>query len=284
MQPQPGAEEPAPAGQATEEVAATAAATAAPTVPNGEVFFRMSSDWGSTFAGDEVQYTIVLRNINPPANDGSNDLNDITIQSTFPPNLEVQGALTDRGQDPNVAGNTIEFTLSELKPGETVEITIDTRIKPDVERGTLIVTQARATYDDLEQLIYSNIVTVLVVDELQVATTTATPAATRRAATTTTPTGTGIAGRPRAGSPTVTGTPLAYPAPTGATQTGEPLLDTTTEPTATEAVAGGTTEAEADAEAPLPATSTGVPMAGILLFGLTLFVRQIRLHRERERI
>jgi hypothetical protein len=273
-------------GEATEEVAATTAATAAPAVPNGEVFFRMSSDWGSTFAGDEVQYTIVLRNINPPANDGSNDLNNITIQSTFPPNLEVQGALTDRGQDPNVAGNTIEFTLSELKPSETVEITIDTRIKPGVERGTLIVTQARATYDDLEQLIYSNIVTVLVVDEFQAATatTTATPAATRRAATTITPTGTGVAGGTRAGSPTVTGTPLAYPAPTGATPTSEPLLDTTAEPTATEAVAGGAAEPEADAEAPLPATSTGVPMAGILLFGLTLFVRQIRLHRERERI
>jgi len=263
---------------------ATAAATGEPVAANGEVFFRMSSDWGSTFAGDEVQYTIVLRNINPPANDGSNDLNDVTIQSTFPPNLEVQGALTDRGQDPNVAGNTIEFTLSELKPSETVEITIDTRIKPGVERGTLIVTQARANYDDLEQLIYSNIVTVLVVDNLQAATTTSTPRATAQATTTITPTGTGVAGGPRAGNPTVTGTPVAYPAPTGATPTGSPLVDTTAEPTATEAVAGGTTEAEADAEAPLPATSTGVPMAGILLFGLTLFVRQIRLHRERERI
>jgi hypothetical protein len=245
----------------------------------------MSSDWGSTFAGDEVQYTIVMRNTNPPANDSSNDLNDITIQSTFPPNLEVQGALTDRGEDPNVAGNTIEFNLSELEPSETVEITIDTRIKPGVERGTLIVTQARANSSDLEQLIYSNIVTVLVVDNLQAATTTSTLRATGQANVTTTPTGTGVSGGPRASNPTATGTPAgAYPAPTGATPTGGPLVDTTAEPTATEAVAGGTTEAEADAEAPLPATSTGVPMAGMLLFGLTLFVRQIRLHRERERI
>jgi len=36
--------------------------------------------------------------------------------------------------------------------------------------------------------------------------------------------------------------------------------------------------------APLPATSTGVPLAGFVMLGLTLIIRMVRLYRERERI
>jgi hypothetical protein len=39
-----------------------------------------------------------------------------------------------------------------------------------------------------------------------------------------------------------------------------------------------------DESAPLPDTSSGVPMAGVLLLGMTLLVRTVRLHRAKERL
>jgi hypothetical protein len=44
------------------------------------------------------------------------------------------------------------------------------------------------------------------------------------------------------------------------------------------------TVTEEDEEAPLPATSTGVPLAGLVLLGMTLLVRTIRIKRSRERL
>jgi hypothetical protein len=38
------------------------------------------------------------------------------------------------------------------------------------------------------------------------------------------------------------------------------------------------------APAPLPATSQGIPISGILLLGLTLLLRTVRLHRAQSRI
>jgi hypothetical protein len=42
--------------------------------------------------------------------------------------------------------------------------------------------------------------------------------------------------------------------------------------------------AVATAAAPLPATSQGIPISGILLLGLTLLLRTVRIHRAQERI
>jgi hypothetical protein len=44
------------------------------------------------------------------------------------------------------------------------------------------------------------------------------------------------------------------------------------------------TVTEEDEEAPLPATSTGVPLAGFVLLGMTLLIRTIRIKRSRERL
>jgi len=44
--------------------------------------------------------------------------------------------------------------------------------------------------------------------------------------------------------------------------------------------AGGATVAAA----PLPATSQGIPISGILLLGLTLLLRTVRIHRAQSRI
>ena len=38
------------------------------------------------------------------------------------------------------------------------------------------------------------------------------------------------------------------------------------------------------AAAPLPATSQGIPISGILLLGLTLLLRTVRIHRAQSRI
>jgi len=40
----------------------------------------------------------------------------------------------------------------------------------------------------------------------------------------------------------------------------------------------------APAAAPLPATSQGIPISGILLLGMTLLLRTVRIHRAQSRI
>ncbi len=268
-----------PDAVAVEEVPTEVAAnTPLPAPTETGIFFRMASDWGSTFAGEEVQYTLVLRNTRPEAEGGANDMRDIRIRTTLPANLEVQGASADRGADPRVAGNEIEHQLSLLKPGESVEVTIRTRIRPDVAGGTLIVAQGQLLHTDATRPLFSNIVTVLVVQMSQTATRTPTPAVASPGTSGAT-TGTG-----RTGSPTVLA-PTATPAGLVPQQT-PPDADESEEvasvpPTETPAIAGGVTP---ETPAPLPATSTGVPLSGFVLLGLTMFIRQIRLHREKERI
>lgn len=228
----------------------------------------MASDWGSAFAGQEVQYTLVLRNTRAPAADGVNDLNNVTISSRMPSNLEVQGATADRsGSDPTVTGNDILYQIASLKPGEGVEIAIRSRIRANVARGTLIVAQSQVQYTGLTQPIFSNIVTVQVVDQAPQATVapTATPTAPPPTATAT--------------ATSAPASPIASPQTVQLTPTvgrGTPTSTATAQPPA-----GGV---QPDTEAPLPATNAGVPLAGLILLGLTLLTRTVRLHRSRERI
>jgi hypothetical protein len=279
----------------------------------------MMSDWGSALPDQEVEYTIILRNDYPAAAGAAGNLNEVVITSTFPRNLEMQGAATDRGKDPRLVGNDLQYTLDTLQPGEAVEITVRTSVKPDVERGTRLVAQAQLDYEHLSLPVLSNIVTLLVLDETR-----------RPAVQLTTP-------FPQFGvsaqiTPTLTSTP-AVPTETPApTSTPEPLIIVTltatptpartavpTEtpaPAGTSAPAGTPTPTETPAQVagvvgmptpspfvpqvprrntvrtqepegtlvPLPATSTGVPLAGFVLLGLTLMIRTVRLHRAREQI
>jgi hypothetical protein len=245
---------------------------------NEELFFRLASDWGSAFPGQEVQFTFVLRNLRPSAADGANDLKNVNLQSILPTNLTIKGANADQGADPTVAGNNVEYRLDALRPGESREITILTEIKAGIAAGTQIVTQGQLRYDGLAQPLFSNIVSVLVVGNAPTGTTTASTATT-----TTNPSGT-------AGVPTSTSAPYpigsataAVPtntsvAPTATRGSGQPTL-VPTQP-AQPTVAGGT----GGSTAPLPTTSTGVPLAGVLLLGMTLITRTWRLHRSRERV
>ncbi|NJN16398.1 MAG: DUF11 domain-containing protein, partial [Oscillochloris sp.] len=262
-----------PAATATATTAATSAtagtgtttAATATTVPTGtdqDVFFRLASDWGSAYPGQEVTYTFVVRNT------GSTALTDLQLSSTLPNNLEPLGARADRGSDPQIDGQDVSYSLNSLAPGESIEIEIATRIKQSVAVGTLLVTQGQLQYDSLNRPNFSNIVTVQVVGQTAPAQTTSVPG--------------GVLGGG------------AYPPPTGtagttivpATVTASTVATTTMQPT-TIASGGATPQPTAtapEASAPLPETSSGVPLAGVLLLGLTLLTRTVRLHRARERI
>ena len=231
----------------------TSSPTLAPAVPG--LFFRMASDWGSQFPGHEVNYVIAVSNIRT-----SGDMRDLQISSTLPTNLQVLGAKADRGGDPLVAGNTVSLKLDTLKPGEGVEIAIKTKIKDSVAIGTLIISQAELTFTGLSLPAHSNIVTVLVVG--------AAPAQVTPLQTTTTLTAT-------AGLATATPTPT-----TALTATMSSVPAPTSPPTATVAPAGGTSPNGA----PLPATSSGVPILGVAMLGMTLMLRTVRVHREQTRI
>jgi uncharacterized repeat protein (TIGR01451 family) len=222
--------------------------------PDSGLFFRMASDWGSAFAGQEVNYVIAVRNTRT-----SGAMNNLVITSGLPENLTILEAKSARG-DPKVAGNQVTFGLDALGPGEGVEIAIRVKIKDTVAVGTRIVAQAELTYAGLALPARSNLVTVLIVGNAlgpAAQASTATATTTRTAGATATATGTTA---PSA-TPLPTNTPSATAAPPTPTAVGP---------------AGGTT--------PLPNTSSGVPIFGFALLGMTLMVRTVRLHRAQSRI
>jgi hypothetical protein len=232
-------------------------------VAPSDLFFRLGSDWGSAYPSQQVNYTLVIRNARAVAPNGANDLRNVSLRSVLPPNLEVVRANVDRGADPNVTGNEVSYTISQLAPGEGVELTITTRIKTDVSSGTLLVTQGQIQYDGLSAPIYSNIVSLLVVGTSPAqAVTNATATATSSKTPTATVSG-GLLGAVMEISPTNTPT----------------ITPTITPAKSATAVTGGATPT-----APLPETSGGTPLGGVLLLGMTLFLRTWRLHRARERI
>ena len=254
--PRPGSARATPTPAAT----AVAPTPVTPTVPTPEpgLFFRMASDWGSAFPGQEVNYVIAVVNTR-----SSGALRELRIVSVMPANLEVRSASSDAGIDPTVAGNEVSLKLDALQPGKGVEIAIATRIKDTVAAGTRIVSQAQLTTIDLPRPAYSNIVTVLVVGAAppQV---TAPPQAT-------------------------TAVPAASAPPT-ATATPAPMATATTAPSATPAATPtaaptpGPAGAAPQSTAPLPATSSGVPIFGFALLGMTLMLRTYRLHRAQSRL
>ncbi len=238
--------------------------TAAPVTTPGvttDVFFRLASDWGSAYPGQQVNFTLVVRNTRPPAADGANTLRNITVRSALPANLEVLGARADRGVDPTVSGNDVNYSLDQLQPGEGVEITIPTRIRPDVTVGTLIVVQGQLFYDGFTPApLFSNIVSVQVVGAAQPPTA---PIAQQVTPTT--------APYPPPRSPTAVRTATSGPTATSA-------------PTATPLPTIAPAPPPSPPPAPLPETSAGVPLLGIMLLGGTLLTRTIRLHRARSRL
>lgn len=266
-------------------VASGTAGTPAPSAtaigPQGDsgTFFRLASDWGSAYPGQQINYTLVVRNTQPVSATGANDLRQLNLVSSLPNNLEVLGARADRGGNPVVSGQVVSYSLALLPPGQGVELTIATRIKAGVAAGTLLVTQGQLRYEGLTQPIFSNIVTVQVVGTLQ-PTSITTPTATLGAypppagSATPAPTAGGTATTVVTTGPTTgrTATSVASSAPTSS-GSARPTLTPTAVPVS-----------EPQPPTPLPETNTGVPILGILLFGMTMLTRTWRLHRARERI
>lgn len=255
-------------GQASQATAAPTA-TSTPGTPtqvaleNG-LFFRMASDWGSVFPGNQVYYVIALRNNR--AADGA-ELKNLRITSTLPSNLDVIKASTDTG-DLKQDQNSLLLEVASLKPGQGVEIGVQTRVKPDVRAGTRIIAQASAFYDGLALPAYSNIVTVQVVDVVTAANQPGQAATATATATATSATAAATASATTAATTAATDT--AMPAPTSS-------ATATAMPTATPATAGGGSDA-------LPPTNAGVPLLGFLLLGMTLMTRTVRLHRAQSRV
>ncbi len=228
-----------------------------------DLLLRLSSDWGSAYAGQDIVFTVVLGNTHPAQTIGA-----VSLRSVMPSNLQVLGANASRGADPTINGQTVTYISPDLAPGERVEVTIATRIRSNVAAGTLLVAQAQASYSGLSRPVFSNISTVLVVGAQPAMTGTATLAPMMSPTVTVT------------ASPTVlpaTATATASPAATATVSSG---IAPTATVTATPPAAGG----QSGGPAPLPETSAGIPLLGVLLLGATLLTRTIRLHRARERL
>ncbi len=250
----------------TPEVSPTPTEPPAPAVfGESDLLLRLTSDWGSAYADQDIVFTIVLGNTHP-----TQTVSAVNVRSVMPSNLRILSASASRGTDPTINGQTVSYVAPDLAPGERIEINIATRIRPNVATGTLLVVQAQATYRELNRPVFSNISTVLVVGEQQAATATATLAPI-------------ISPTFTATTVTVTSTPTASAVPTATVTTGVVLgggTSATATPSAASPVAGGQT----GGTAPLPNTSAGIPFLGVLLLGATLLTRTIRLHRARERI
>jgi septal ring-binding cell division protein DamX len=239
------------------------------------------SDWGSAFPEQEVVYSLILRNNRPSMDDNSGTLHDVVVRSSMPRNLEIQGASADRGNDPTIAGHEITYKIGSLKAGEAIEIQVYTMIKEGVDIGTILVAQGEALYDDLGRPLLSNIATVKVVgkaEEQAVAMAASADPYPSPAATDATDT-------PAAAD--ATDTPAAADAadtPAAADAADTPVPQAATNYPTVESKRNSVRTTDDGTIIPLPATHTGVPLAGLLLLGLTLFTRTVRLHRARERI
>jgi hypothetical protein len=249
---------------------ATASAAVVPT-PESAIRFRIDSDWGSAFAGQEVFFTIVVGN---PAD--AQALRDVTISSQIARNLEVLAADSSAANDPAIgADNLVTLQLDRIGAGQTVEIVIQTRVRNDVAPDTTIVNQAQLLYAGRDRPLLSNVIPLLVVGDSAGSQAGATPSATPSGQASTAAT----AATPTVGTAQTATTATASVQPTSGTAQATTTQQAAPTPTPTPLVAGGGTEI-----APLPATSTGVPLMGFALFGLTLLVRTMRLHRARGRI
>jgi uncharacterized repeat protein (TIGR01451 family) len=227
----------------------------------------MGSDWGSAFTGQEINYDILFQNTRE-----SGVINNLSIISALPSNLLFVSASAGYGPDlstltsidPKVVGNEISLALNELNRGQWVKISIKTKVKDLVATGARIVSQAEATFDGLALPVRTKPVYVLVVGSdlgpslplIQGGT----PSATTL--------------------PSATALPIATPSivPT-AVPSATPTVFVATDQSLSQNAGGAVV-----APAPLPATSQGIPISGILLLGMTLLLRTVRIHRAQERI
>ncbi len=225
---------------------------------------------GQRLPKQQVNYVIAAQNIR-----AEGDMRNLRIRSMMPANLEVVSASASYGIDPAlksvdavVAGNEVSLKLDTLKPGEQVFIAIQTRVKEGATVGSQIVSQAELTFTDIRSMAFSNFVSVLVVGAPPTAQVSLAQAQITPTTTTRPPSPTTAASATPGASPSATSAPS--PSPTNAPS-----------PSPTKAAAGGV---KPPTSVPLPETSTGVPIFGFAMLGMTMMLRTIRIHRAQSRI
>src|SRR5262249_52281089 len=119
--------------------------------------FRIDSDWGSAFAGQDVVFRIRFQNLR-----AKDTINNLQISTQLPDNVVITGQDGVLGE-PQRQGNLVTMKVAALQPQQETVITIRTKIKDDVEAGTRLIGQAEATYDGLALPLRSNIATILIV-------------------------------------------------------------------------------------------------------------------------
>jgi fimbrial isopeptide formation D2 family protein len=214
--------------------------------------FQKKSDWGSRFAGESLMYTITV--ISPTGTLTAGGLRDVVVTDQLPTNLEVAGPIQVSDQNARVEqqGNQITVRVGTLPAGQTLTIMIPVKIKSDVAAQTRIVNQAQLRYAGISDPVYSNIASVLVV------------------------------GAP----PPLTATAIANANASAVAVAATPNPATITAGTG---IGGGVATPQAgvsqtDVGATNPATSTGFPLLGFVLFGLTMLVHNVRVRREMTHI
>jgi len=225
----------------------------------------MGSDWGSAFTGQEINYDILFQNTRE-----SGVINNLSIISALPDNLLFVSASAGYGPDlstltsvdPKVLGSEISLSLSQLNQGYWAKISFKTKVKDNVATGAQIVSQAEATFDGLALPVRTKPVYVLIVGS---------------------DLGPSAPLSQSAPSPTLTpsDTPLPSATPSDVPTAVPSATPTFVASTDSQPASAG---AAAPAAAPLPATSQGIPISGILLLGLTLLLRTVRIHRAQSRI
>lgn len=213
----------APAPTATPKPRVQAQATVAPTAPTIPVVvptpgptlppvttpvpnkpslrFNLSSDWGQVFVGDEFEFEVTLQNAGSEAG-GSSPLSrtqrrlkqqalenipalkDVLVVDELNPAFEVLEA-SSSGMNVSVNGQRVEAKRATLAGGELVTLRIKVRARAVDTDGMTVLNQASLNYAEAQELTFSNVVAVKVVNKvaptataLPTALPTATPAPT----------------------------------------------------------------------------------------------------------
>jgi uncharacterized repeat protein (TIGR01451 family) len=84
----------------------------------------------AAFPGDTVTYSIRV------GNDGSATARDVLVEDNLPAELEILSAIVDHGTV-QVSGNSLIWTVGDVRPDQDVFLTITTRISPAADPGAL---------------------------------------------------------------------------------------------------------------------------------------------------
>lgn len=110
---------------------ATAVVSAQPAAPVGGFTISKSASPPIASAGDEVTFSIVLRNT------GSQAFDVFNLEDTLPEAFEILDAQASAGA-PRIVGQQVHFSLNALGPGAMLTLTVRARIRAGVNTPALV--------------------------------------------------------------------------------------------------------------------------------------------------